>query len=611
MAGRFLMFQSFEIETEAGHASGRVAELRVAMACLSLDGFLVPHTDACQGIWISRQRLGWLTGFTGSTGIALILRNQAVIFVDGRYSLQIRQQTDSAVFSYENLVTTSPAAWLKQHTTGLKIGFDPWLHTISDARALREGLQANDGRLIAVKENLIDLIWKNQPEPPLHPVSIQSTELSGKTAKEKMDEIRRAITDAESKATILTDPSSIAWCFNIRGSDIAHTPLPLSCAIIPVQGKPALFIDKRKLKKNEKKYLQSLCTILQPSFFEENIIYLARNVKNILLDSTLIAEKLRLIIEKAGGQVREYRDPVQLLRAVKTPAELAGAHLAHQRDGVALVRFLSWLSRQNPDMQSEISTTQKLEELRLQTAEAFGSRLEDIAFDTISSSGPNSAIIHYRVNVQTNRSLKNGELYLVDSGAQYRDGTTDVTRTIAIGKVGDDAKRCFTLVLKGMIAISTAHFPLGTRGQDIDALARIALWKNGFDYAHSTGHGVGAFLAVHEGPQSISRYSTQILLPHMILSNEPGYYRKSSFGIRIENLLAVKIAAIPEGGELPMLSFETLTLCPIDKHLILPALLTKEERDWLNNYHDAVYKKTVSFLDPADQEWLIDATAPI
>lgn len=603
------MFQSFKVKEEACHIVGRITRLRVEMARFGLDGYLIP-----QGEWIfpSIQRLGWLTGFTGSSGIALVLKDKAIIFVDGRYILQVRQQVNSSIFSYEDLSTMPPAAWLEKQAIRLKIGFDPWIHTISDTRCLREALKGSNNYLIEVKENLVDLIWDAQPELFLSKVSIQSIELTGKTVKRKLSEIRKKLSQSNCDATIVTDPSSIAWCFNIRGSDTSNTPLPFSFAILPAQGKPKLFIDKRKLGEKEKNYLQPMCIILQPSTFEDNITFLSKNHKKILLDPKLAIEQLRLIIEKSGGYVKDGEDPIQLLRAVKTPEELSGSRLAHQRDGVALARFFSWLSRQKkPNIQNEISTTRKLEEMRLQTAEAFGSRLEDISFNTISAGGPNSAIIHYQVNKLTNRSLKDKELYLVDSGAQYRDGTTDVTRTIAIGKVGHDEKRCFTLVLKGFIAISDARFPPGTRGQDIDALARIALWKNGFDYAHGTGHGVGAFLSVHEGPQSISQGGMQVLLPHMILSNEPGYYREGHFGIRIENLLVVKEAEIPEGGELPMLSFETLTFCPIEKKLILPELLTQEECGWLNGYHIEVYKKIAPFLDEIDRAWLNQATASI
>ncbi|RCL03236.1 MAG: Xaa-Pro aminopeptidase [Candidatus Tokpelaia sp. JSC189] len=609
----YLMFQSFEVKIEPENAGPRIERLRTEMARVGLDGFLVPREDEHQGAYVppSSQRLMWLTGFSGSAGVVLVLKDKAIIFIDGRYMLQVRQQTDLAVFSYENLSAIPPATWLEQHGTGLKIGFDACLHTISEVLSLRKALDRVGGYLVEVEKNLVDIIWNRHPNIPFGQVTLQPVELTGRTAQEKFAEIQKAITAEGASATILTDPSSVAWCFNIRGTDVANTPLPLSFAIISVRDRPQLFIDQHKLGKNEESYLQNLCNILEPVEFEENIRQLAQSGDVILLDPSLTAENLRLVVEKAGGKIREGIDPVQLPRAVKTQAELAGARKAHKRDGAALVRFFAWLADQRPGTQDEISTTQKLEELRSQTAETENSKLEDISFDTISGAGPHGAIIHYRVNTQTNRPLMNGELYLIDSGAQYRDGTTDVTRTVAIGDVGEEKKRCFTLVLKGMIAISIARFPVGTSGQDIDVLARIALWKNGFDYAHGTGHGVGSFLSVHEGPQILSRTGKQKLLPGMILSNEPGYYRESAFGIRIENLLVVQVPEIPDGGDLPMLGFETLTLCPVDRNLILPELLDREERDWLNSYHDTVYRKLAPMLNEAERDWLAWATAPL
>jgi len=583
------------------------------MARRGLDGFLVPRADEHQGEYVPpcAQRLGWLTGFTGSAGMALVLKDKAILFVDGRYTLQVRQQTDPAVFSYENLVTTPPASWLAQFGTGLVIGFDPWLHTISDASRLRNAMQKCNGQLTALPENLVDLIWDDRPLPPLGAVRIQPLALAGKPAPQKLADMQAAIAAAGGAATLLSDPSSIAWCFNIRGADVANTPLPLSFAIVPATGRPELFIDRRKLGAKETDYLAMLCDIREPALLADSIRRRAGTGQTVLLDPAQVAEQLRLIVADAGGQVREMQDPARLPRAVKTSAELDGSRTAHVRDGVALVRFFAWLGRQQPGTQDEISTTKKLEQLRAQTAEALGSRLEDISFDTISGAGPNGAIIHYRVNTRTSRPLHANALYLVDSGAQYRDGTTDVTRTVAIGQPEDEHKRCFTLVLKGMIAIATARFPAGTRGQDIDALARIALWKNGFDYAHGTGHGVGAFLSVHEGPQSLSKTGTQALLPGMIVSNEPGYYREGAFGIRIENLLIVQPPATPQNGDLPMLGFETLTLCPIDRQLIAPELLTLEEREWLNHYHKTVYQKLAAHLDEADRQWLAQATAAL
>lgn len=607
------MFQSFDITTNPANGAPRVEKLREELVRLGLDGFLVPRADEHQGEYVPphAQRLGWLTGFTGSAGVALVLRDKALIFVDGRYTLQVRKQTDSAVFSYENLVATPPAVWLEQNGGGLKIGFDPWLHTIDGARRLHEALQKVGGELVSVAANPLDAVWDDQPSSPLGHVTLQPQQLAGKPAAEKLAEMQQDIARLGAVATVLTDPSSIAWCFNIRGADVANTPLPLSFAIIPASGRAELFIDGRKLGTEEKAALRELCEIAPPAALEERLRAMAQGGNAVLLDPALAAERLSRIVEAAGGKVIEGHDPARLPRAVKNSAEQDGARAAHMRDGVALVKFFAWLDGQKPGTQDEISVAQKLEELRARTAVSLNAKLEDISFDTISGAGEDGAIIHYRVTTRTNRPLRAGELYLVDSGAQYRDGTTDITRTVAIGAVGEEEKRCFTLVLKGMIALSMARFPKGTRGQDIDVLARIALWKSGFDYAHGTGHGVGAFLSVHEGPQSISRAGVQELLAGMIVSNEPGYYREGAFGIRIENLLLIRQAEVPAGGDLPMLAFETLTLCPIDRRLIVPALLNDEERNWLDAYHARVYETLASFVDDTERTWLQQATAPL
>ncbi len=608
-----MAFQTFDVSTNPANGGPRVAKLRAKMAELSLDGFLVPRADEHQGEYVPprAQRLAWLTGFTGSAGAALILKDSAHIFVDGRYELQVRSQTDPAVFSYESLVSNPPASWLAQNGKGLTIGFDPWLHTISETRALYDAMQKQGGKLVPVTGNLVDAIWEDQPEAPLAPVTIQPARFSGHEARDKIREMQLAVAESGASATVLTDPSSVAWVFNIRGKDVSNTPLPLSFAIIPAQGEPELFIDERKLTIEPRAYLTQLAKLLPPADLEGHLSARAAKGETILLDPVLASEKLRLVIEAAGGHVIEGKDPARLPRAVKNKAELDGSRSAHERDGVAMVHFLSWLDAQKPGSIDEITAAKKLEECRTKIGQDFQMPLEDISFDTISCAGPNGAIMHYRVNEETNRTIENGNLYLVDSGAQYRDGTTDITRTLAIGDISQDHRHMFTLVLKGMIAISTARFPVGTRGQDIDALARIALWKEGFDFAHGTGHGVGSYLAVHEGPQRIARTGAQELLAGMILSNEPGYYRPGAFGIRIENLIIVKQADVPQGGDLPMLGFETLTFCPIYHRLIDKSLLTQEEIDWLNDYHKEVRAKLSEHLNGQELQWLEAATASI
>lgn len=606
-------FQSFEVNSNPSHASSRVSMLRALMSNNKIDGFLVPRADEHQGEYVPEcaQRLGWLTGFTGSAGAALILQDSAFLFVDGRYELQAAAQTDPAIFTIESLVTNPPAVWLKTNGKGLIIGFDPWLHTINEAAALRSSLEAIGGRLVALEHNLVDQVWQDQPAAPLAPVTIQPARYSGQEASEKIALMQKAIGETAATATILTDPSSAAWVFNIRGKDVSNTPLPLCFVILSSTDAPQIFIDERKLAIEPRAYLTQLATLCEPSSLETELIKRIKAGEIFMLDPALAAEKFRLIIEDAGGSYISGKDPARLPRAIKNKTELEGSRAAHERDGVAMVRFLSWLDAQNPKDLTEISAAQKLESCRAETGKDFQMPLEDLSFDSISGSGPNGAVIHYRVNTDTNRQFENGDVYLIDSGGQYRDGTTDITRSIAIGDVTPDKKRAFTLVLKGMIAISTARFPKGTRGQDIDVLARIALWKQGFDYAHGTGHGVGSYLSVHEGPQSISKRGDQELMAGMICSNEPGYYKPGSFGIRLENLLVVTQATVPEGGDLPMMGFETLTFCPIDLRLIEKSLLSAEEIDWLNHYHLQVREKLTPHMDEQARDWLIEATKPL
>lgn len=608
------MFQSFDVTTNPANAHGRIKNIRLKMQQLGLDGFLVPRADEHQGEYVPphANRLAYLTGFTGSAGMALILKDKAIIFVDGRYSLQVRQQTDPQIFDYEDLIYYPPSKWLTDHGKGLTIGFDPWLHTIAGVKALTSAMHDDKkGQLVVTKDNLVDLIWSDQPAPPLSQVSIQPLEFAGLDTKTKLETLQQNIQSIGATATILTDPSSIAWAFNIRGHDVSNTPFTLAFAIISTTKRALLFIDERKLNVDVKHYLQQYCDIAEPTSLMGTVEKLVKTGTIFALDPNLTADQLRMVITQNQGKIVEAPDPACLPRATKNPTELAGARRAHLRDGVALCRFFAWLEQQTIGSTTEISAAKQLEAFREETAHALNSKLEDLSFDSISGSGPHGAIIHYRVNENTDRSLNDGELYLIDSGGQYRDGTTDVTRTLAIGTVGDAEKHCFTLVLKGMIAMSTARFPTGTRGQDLDVLARIALWNNGYDYAHGTGHGVGSYLSVHEGPQNLSRRGTQPLLAGMIVSNEPGYYREGAFGIRIENLLVVEPAADIKNGEIAMHSFETLTLCPIDQRLIANELLTITERDWLNSYHQRVYQTIAPHLDENDKAWLKTATAPL
>jgi Xaa-Pro aminopeptidase len=544
--------------------------------------------------------------------MALVFKDNAYLFVDGRYTLQARHQVDPSTFSIESLTGNAPDRWLAANLAkGGRIGFDPWLHTISEAKKLRAAAAQQNGEMVAVDRNPVDTVWSDRPAPPLGPVDVQPEEYAGKLAREKLADMAEAIARGGATHAVLTDPSSLAWAFNIRGHDLPHTPLALGFAILAADGGHKIFLDGRKLSIKVKAYLTQLADLLAPDALQQELVRLARSGASVGLDPELAAEKLRLLVEESGGKVVRLADPVSLPRAVKNAAEIAGARAAHRRDGAAVSKFLAWLDRQRPSSIDEIDAAENLEGLRQATGEELQMPLRDISFDTISGSGPNGAIIHYRVTTATNRKLAAGELYLVDSGGQYQDGTTDITRTIAIGSPTEEMRERATLVLKGMIGISMLRFPPGTRGVDIDVVARLALWKAGLDYQHGTGHGVGSYLSVHEGPQRISKASTERLLAGMILSNEPGYYKEGAYGIRLENLLLVTEAEQVEGGENAMHGFETLTLAPFDRRLVKSELLTQDEIDWLNAYHARVRAEIGPLVDGETLKWLEAATAPI
>ncbi len=609
------MFQSFETKSSPQFGRQRVTALRARFSDLGIDGFLVPRADEYQGEYVpaSSERLSWLTGFTGSAGVALVTQSQAIIFVDGRYTTQLKEQVDAGVFEGGDLVNKPPHAWLPQNAPkGFRLGIDPWLHTAAEVRKLEAALLEIEGSLVFVTSNPLDSIWDDRPADPVGAVVIQTLEHAGVLASEKIVRIATEVKEKGAAGVLITDPSSVAWIFNVRGADVPHTPHPLARAIITAEGKPEIFVDHAKTGIETRAYLAQLATQRQPEEFEGRLDALAGAGGPILLDPDLAPIALSLHIEKVGGRVVEAADPAKLARACKNKTELDGSARAHVQDGVAVVEFLYWLDQKAPGSITEIGAVEALEAARLRVGERLQNPLKDISFDTIAGAGEHAAIMHYRVTNETDRSIGEGELFLVDSGAQYVNGTTDITRTVAIGAVPDDRKRFFTLVLKGMIAISTARFPDGTRGCDLDPLARINLWKAGGDFAHGTGHGVGSYLSVHEGPQRIARHSTQPLLPGMILSNEPGYYRPGHYGIRIENLIYVADAQGVVGGDQPMLSFETLTFCPIDRRLVLVELLDAGELEWLNSYH-AKTRDTLSPLieDASIRDWLVQATEPL
>ena len=609
------MFQSFETTASPQNGAPRVKALRERLATLGVDGFLIPRADEFQGEYVpaSAERLAWLTGFTGSAGVALVTSDKAVVFVDGRYVTQLALQTDPAVFTPGDLVKEPPADWIAAHgPKGLRLGIDPWLHTIAEVRKLEAALRDRQGTLVFLEANPLDAIWSDRPPEPLGRVTIQKHQHAGTLAKDKLATLAAGITERGAEAVLIADPSSVAWAFNIRGADVPHTPHPLARAIVKADGSALLFLDPRKIGIEEKAYLTQICDLRAPDSLLTELEALAATGATVEVDPGIVSYELVRRIQDAGGRIAERTDPCALPRATKNEAELAGTRAAHLQDGAAMVEFLCWLDQAEPGSVTEITAAQRLEESRRRVGERMQNPLADISFDTISGAGANGAIIHYRVTRDTDRALAPGELYLVDSGGQYRNGTTDITRTVAIGAVGETEKRFFTLVLKGMIAISTARFPSGSRGVDLDPLARIALWKAGADYGHGTGHGVGAYLSVHEGPQRISRAAMQELLPGMILSNEPGYYRPGAFGIRIENLIVVEPATEIDGGDRPMLGFETITWCPIDRRLILTELLTAEERAWLDTYHEQTRQNLSPLIaDDSVRAWLERATAPL
>ena len=602
-------FQTFE-EPEAGVAlSARLAALREELARRKLTGFVVPRADQQQNEYVppSEERLAWLTGFTGSAGLAVVLAHEAALFVDGRYTLQAAKQVDTKAWAVESLIDPPPESWVAAHLkAGDRLGFDPWLHTSSAAERLSAACAKTGAELVAIDGNPIDAIWQDRPQPPLAPVAIHGPQHAGATEAEKLAQIRGEIAKLGTDALVLSDSHAVAWTFNIRGADVAHTPLPLSYALVPKDGRPTIFIDHRKLSNLTRDHLEQSADVREPDAMAPTLMALAKSGAAIALDNATAADALSRLIAGAGGKPVRGSDPVALLKAVKNATEIKGAKTAHLRDAVALARFLAWVDREAPSGKlTEIDAVEALETFRRDTG-----ALKDVSFPTISGTGPNGAIVHYRVTRKSNRRIAAGDLLLIDSGAQYEDGTTDVTRTMAVGEPSNEMRDRFTRVLRGHIAIARAVFPDGTTGAQLDTLARQYLWAAGLDFEHGTGHGVGSYLSVHEGPARISKLGTTPLKRGMILSNEPGYYKTDGFGIRIENLELVVEAGI-KGAEKPMNAFETLTLAPIDRRLIDVAMLSPDELDWLNAYHTRVRDEVRPALDQATRIWLDHATAEL
>jgi Xaa-Pro aminopeptidase len=587
----------------------RLARLRQELAARGLDGFVIPRSDEHQGEYVPPrgQRLAWLTGFTGSAGIAVVLRDRAALFVDGRYTLQAAAQVDTGLFEIRHLIEEPPAQWIAATlAAGQVLGYDSWLHTPQEIERLRAGAEKAGAVLRPEGANPVDRVWRGQPTAPLAPVVPHPERFAGESAQSKRTRLARALQQEGIAAVVLTMPESIAWLLNIRGGDVPHTPLPLSFAILRQDSTVVLFIDRRKLAPGLYRHLGNAVTIMALKQLGPELDALAGEGGRVQVDPATAAAWIFDRLEAAGAKLHRAADPCLLAKACKNPTEIEGTRAAHRRDGAALTRFLAWLEQEAPKgALSEIAASDKLEAFRRE-----GEHFRDLSFPTISGAGSNGAIVHYRATPETEKRLEPGSLYLLDSGAQYLDGTTDVTRTIAVAEPSAEMRDRFTRVLKGHIALALARFPKGTSGTQLDAFARRALWQRGLDYDHGTGHGVGSYLGVHEGPQRISKApNTQALLPGMIVSNEPGYYKTGAYGIRIENLVLVQPADGP--AEREMLGFETLTLAPIDRNLVDPSLLDDDEIAWLDAYHARVREALTPLVDAETAHWLTEATQPI
>ena len=569
---------------------------------------MVPLSDEHQGEYVARraQRLAWLTGFTGSAGMAIVLGDWAALFVDGRYVLQAAAQVDGAFYEHRHMTDAPADAWLREHLSeGAALGYDPALHGARERDRLAAPCEAAGARLVACEQNPIDALWADQPPPPLGPIAPHPVRFAGKDTGEKREAVAGRLAEKGADAAILTAPDSIAWLLNVRGADVANSPLPHSFAVVDGDGGVDWFVDARKLLPEVPAHLGNAVRVQPPGALADVVGRLAGAGKAVLVDEAATPVWMVDRLAEGGANVVRGADPCALPKACKNAVELAGIRAAHRRDGAALVRFLAWLAAAPPGSVSELDAADRLAVMR-----TGGEHYRGPSFDTISGAGPNGAIVHYRVTAESNRTLEPGSLYLVDSGGQYLDGTTDVTRTIAIGQPEPEHRDRFTRVLRGHIALATARFPRGTTGAQLDTLARQFLWQEDLDYDHGTGHGVGAYLNVHEGPQRISRLgSATALAPGMVVSNEPGYYETGAYGIRIENLVVVAPADEDDG----FLGFETLTLAPIDRALVEPAMLTDGERAWLDGYHARVAETLSPLLadDEATLVWLRSATAPV
>ena len=591
----------------------RLKALREQLKADQLDGFVVPLTDEHMSEYVGSyaQRLAWLTGFEGSAGSAVVLPQEAAIFVDGRYTLQVRSQVDGKDWSYQSVPETSVADWLKEHAPqGARIGYDPWLHSRDWVKKATEALAARGAELVAVEQNPIDKVWSDRPEASKAHLAVQAEKYTGRSSADKRQEIADWLTEKHADAAVLSALDSIAWAFNVRGQDVSRTPVALAFALVRSDGTADLFVNPEKISAEVRQHLGNGVRLHDRNAFEAALGELKG--QTVAVDPERAVAAIFEALDKAGAKILPVRDPTILPKAIKNSVEIAGQKSAQYRDGAAISRFLRWVETEAPKGHvDELKASDYLEALRREDPE-----LRDLSFDSISGAGPNGAIVHYRSSEKTNRKLEMNSIYLIDSGGQYLDGTTDITRTVVVGEPTDEMRDRFTRVLKGHIAVATAIFPKGTRGTQLDSFARRPLWEAGLDYAHGTGHGVGSFLSVHEGPQRISPAGSaqaggdEPLRAGMILSNEPGYYKTGEYGIRIENLVLVVEHPV-EGAEKETLRFETLTFAPIERRLIKKDMLSPSELEWLNAYHAQVLEKIGPRLEGDDLAWLEKACAPI
>jgi Xaa-Pro aminopeptidase len=602
------MFQSFTESTDPTQGPPRLAKLRDHMRTQNIDAYLIPRADIHQGEYVAPpdERLAWITGFTGSAGFCAVLQDVAGVFVDGRYRTQVRAQVDLDHFTPVNWPEVKLSEWLKQQLPkGGRIHYNGWLHTAAEIETLRKELDGQNFELHCT-DDLIDHLWPDRFQAPIGPLRIYPEHLAGESHADKRARLARELAQAGQTGAVLTLPDSIAWLLNIRGSDIPRNPVPHAFAVLHSDATVTLFIDARKLSDETRAHLGKEVKILPYEAFHKGLQFLEM-APPLRLDKSSVPDRVPELLTQSGKAFDWGQDPCILPKACKNSAEIAATRAAHLRDAAAMCEFLAWYDQQPPGLITEIDVITRLEACRAATG-----KLLDISFDTIAGAGPHGALPHYRVSEASNRTLQPGDLLVLDSGGQYEDGTTDITRTLPVGEVDEDARAAYTRVLQGMIAMSRIRWPKGLAGRDLDVVARYPLWLADLDYAHGTGHGVGVNLCVHEGPQRLSRVSDVALEPGMIVSNEPGYYREGAFGIRIENLLVVQPAEpLPGGDQLNKLCFETLNFVPINTALIQADMLSEPERDWLNSYHADCRAKIADRLSQQARDWLQKATSPL